>query len=316
MYKIGIDLGGTNIACGMIDENYKIVAKSNAKTGKNRTAFQIIDDMVKVATDVMKAANVSSEQVDFCGIGIPGWVDKDNGVVIHTTNLNMSEVPLVKIMEERLGIPCGLENDANAAAIGEFVAGSGKGSKNFVAITLGTGVGGAVIINNKIITGVNYAAGEIGHMVIKYDGLKCACGRNGCYEQYASVTALIRQTVEAMENDKSSKMWEIAKTVDDVSGLTAFDGMRAGDKTATEVVNQYIKYIAIGAINIINIFQPDIICIGGGISKEGDTLVNPLQRIVERYRFSDNHEFQTKIIPAMLSNDAGIIGAALSKEIS
>ncbi len=311
MYRIGIDLGGTNIACGLVDENFNIVAKSNLKTKRNGTPKEIIDDMVKAAHLCVENANIDINDVSFCGVGIPGWVNKENGYIVHTTNINLSEIELVKIMQEKLGVKCGVENDANAAAYGEFLAGAGKGSRNFVAITLGTGVGCGIIINGKVWVGVNSSAGEFGHTVIVYNGEPCPCGRKGCIEQYASVSGLIRQTKAAMKNAPDSVMWKLCKNdIDNVSGRTSFDAMRQGDQVAKAVVNQYIDYVIVGVVDVINTLQPDMICIGGGISKEGKYLIDPIQEGVVKYRFPGKCDKQTKIVAAVLGNDAGIIGAA------
>lgn len=316
MYRIGIDLGGTNVACGVVDENFNIVGRSNLKTNKNGTASEIIDDMAKAAALCVNAAGLKMQDIAFCGIGIPGWVEKDKGYIVETTNLDLSEVNICDIMQEKIGVKCGVENDANAAAYGEFIAGAGKGTKDFIAITLGTGVGSGIIIDRKIQTGVNSSAGEFGHTVIKFDGEPCPCGRRGCYEQYASVTALIRQTKAAMKNAPDSIMWaECDNDIEKVSGRTSFDAMRKGDAAAKQVVDQYIEYIVIGLVDAINIFQPDVICIGGGISKEGKYLIDPISKGVIKYRFSGNCDKQTKIVAALLGNDAGIIGAAYSDGI-
>lgn len=316
MYRIGVDLGGTNIACGVVDEKFNIIGRSNLKTNRNGSSDEIINDMVTAARLCVENAGIKIEDVSFCGIGIPGWVDKATGFVIHTTNLDLSNIPLVEIMQEKLGIKCGIENDANAAALGEYVAGTVKGTKCFIAITLGTGVGSGIIIDGKIHSGINSSASEFGHTVIKFDGEPCPCGRRGCYEQYASVTALIRQTKAAMNDTPDSLMWSICNNdINSVNGKTAFDAMRAGDITAKQVVDKYIEYIVVGITDIINTFQPEIICIGGGISKEGKYLIDPIQEGVKKYRFSANCDKQTKIIAAELGNDAGIIGAAFADGI-
>jgi glucokinase len=217
------------------------------------------------------------------------------------------------MMEERLHKYTKVENDANAAALGEFLAGSAKGTKNAIAITLGTGVGGGIVIDGKIYSGSNFAGAELGHMVIVKDGRECGCGRKGCWEAYASATALINMTKEAIRNEKAefSYMLHLADDdIDNVNGKTAFDAQQAGDNTGAEVVDQYISYLATGLINIINIFQPDVLCIGGGIAGQGDNLLTPLRAIIEKERFTKYNEKQTKVCIATLGNDAGIIGAA------
>jgi glucokinase len=218
---------------------------------------------------------------------------------------------MAQMLKDRTGFDFYLENDANAAAYGEFVAGAGKGTNNFMMITLGTGVGGGIIIDKKLYSGSNYAGAELGHVVISMDGEMCSCGRQGCWEAYASATALIRQTKQAMIKYPDSIMWKICNdNINSVNGLTAFDAMRQGDKAGKAVVDKYINYIAVGIANNINIFQPDVICIGGGVSKEGDNLILPITEFVNGDNFARNIEKKALIKTADLGNDAGIIGAA------
>ncbi|MDD4699532.1 MAG: ROK family protein [Oscillospiraceae bacterium] len=311
MFFLGIDLGGTNIAAGVIDENYNIVGRGKMRTNLPRPAEQIVEDMATAARMAIENAGLKMSDIKEIGIGSPGSIDPVNGVVTYSNNLGFSMLPLREMMEKRLNIKVFLDNDANAAAFGEQLAGAGKGTKDFVAVTLGTGVGGGVIVGGKMLTGFNFAGGELGHTVILMDGVHCTCGRNGCWEAYASATALVRQTREAMQKDVNSKMWGIVSgNLEYVNGRTAFDGMRAGDKSATDVVTKYFEYVACGITNIVNIFQPEIICIGGGISKEGETLLTPIRELIEADRYSRNTDEQTVIKAAELGNDAGIIGAA------
>lgn len=310
MYRIGIDLGGTNIVAGVVNENNEIVASAKCKTACPRPAAEIINDMAKVAKTAVEKAGITMADVKGVGVGSPGTCNKETGVVEYANNLGFVNVPLCAMLEDKLGVKVENENDANAAALGEFYAGAAKGSNSCVCITLGTGVGGGVIIDGKVLTGSNYAGAELGHTVIQVNGEPCSCGRNGCWEAYASATALVRQTRRAMQANPDSKMWEIAGSLDKVDGRTAFEGMRAGDAVAKQVVDTYIYYIAVGLVDMVNIFQPDVICIGGGICKEGDTLVEPLRKHIERERYSKHSEKQTRLCVAALGNDAGIIGAA------
>lgn len=311
MYKLGIDLGGTNIVAGVVDENYNIIGKASVKTNTPRPAEEIADDMAKVTFEAIKKAGINIEDIDSFGIGTPGSVDPENGIIIYANNLNFYNVDIVGLMKERTGKKFCIENDANAAAYGEFIAGAGKGTKNFVAITLGTGVGGGVIIDGKIYSGCNHAGAELGHTVISMDGECCTCGRNGCWEAYASATALVRQTKQAMLRYSDSIMWQLSDgNIQKVNGLTAFDAMRKGDKAGTMVVDKYIYYIGVGVANIINTFQPEILCIGGGISKEGATLTDPISAFVDGEDYARSLEKRAVIKTATLGNDAGIIGAA------
>ncbi len=311
MYCLGIDLGGTNIVAGVVDENYKIIAIAKIKTKLPRPANEIADDMAAVAMQAIKKANIDISQVKAMGVGSPGAIDPKNGIVSYSNNLGFENLPLCEMLKQRVGVDFYIENDANAAAYGEYIAGAGKGKNSFIAITLGTGVGGGIIIDGKLFSGSNYAGAELGHTVIIADGEQCTCGRKGCWETYASATALIRQTKAAMLLNKDSIMWELAQnSLDNVSGITAFDAMRKGDVAGKAVVDNYVKYISIGITNTVNIFQPDVLCIGGGVSKEGETIAAPIREYVEGHRYSKNVSKQTEIKTAELGNDAGIIGAA------
>ncbi len=311
MYYLGIDLGGTNIACGVVNEHYEIIGKGKVKTNLPRSAEEIADDMAKASLSAIEDAGLKVNDIAFAGIGSPGSIDPYTGIVATSNNLDFTNVPLKEIVEKRINIPTYIENDANAAAYGELLAGAGKDTEDFVAITLGTGVGGGVIIGGKILSGYNHAGAELGHSVIEMNGEQCTCGRKGCWEAYASATALIKQTKKEMLNNKDSVMWELAENnIDNVNGRTAFDAMRKGDKSGKTVVDKYIDYVACGVVNMVNIFQPEVLCIGGGISKEGSTLIDPIMKTVEIERYSKNVEKQTKVTVAQLGNDAGIIGAA------
>lgn len=310
-YKVGVDLGGTNIAVGVIDDEYNIIGRGKLKTNVPRPAKEIMADIVKAVRMAVEDAGITVDDIESIGIGTPGSVNKKKGIIEYANNLDFNNVPAVEMINELIDAKVYLENDANCAALGEAIAGVGKGKKLFVAVTLGTGVGGGIINDGKVMSGCNEAGGELGHMVIQMDGVPCNCGRVGCWEAYASATALVEQTREAMLKNPDSKMWEISPSIDHVSGRTAFDAMRAGDAAGSAVVEQYIKYIAVGTINIINIFQPEMVCFGGGICNEGETLLAPLRKYVEQFRYSRYSATQTEICRAKLGNDAGIIGAAL-----
>ena len=313
MYTIGIDLGGTNIVASVVDDDYNIIGTSKTPTNSPRSADEIFDDIADVCEEAVKTAGLTMEDIDSVGMGTPGTVNQD-GVIEFANNLAFNNVPARTMLAKRINKPeekVFIENDANCAALGEAYAGCGNGAKDFVAVTLGTGVGSGVIIGGKIVNGVNYAGGECGHMVIVVDGEQCSCGRKGCWEAYASATALIRQTKKAMEEYPDSLMHKLAKEEGKVSGRTAFDAMRLGDIAGIKVVDDYIKYVACGLINIVNALQPEIFCIGGGICNEGETLMKPLRRFVQSERYSIHSKIQTKIVKAELGNDAGVIGAAL-----
>ena len=312
MYWLGIDLGGTNIACGVVDENYNIIGRSRVKTNCPRPADEIADDIALAAKMAIKDANLTIDDIESMGIGSPGAIDPIGGVVNIAANLGFENVPLCSMLKSRLGVDFYIENDANAAAYGEYIAGAGKGSDNFIAVTLGTGVGGGIIIDKKIYSGFNYAGAELGHMVIAVDGEQCTCGRKGCFEAYASATALIRQTKEMMDKNHDSIMWELTEgNINSVNGLTAFEAMRKNDAAGKAVVDRYLYYVATGIANIVNIFQPDMLCIGGGISREGETIAAPIRKVVFDEILAKNTPKKTQIRTAELGNDAGIIGAAM-----
>ena len=311
MFRLGIDLGGTNIVAGVVDEQYRVVATAETKTNIPRPAEEILDDMAAVAREAVEKAGITLQEVEAMGVGTPGAIDPINGVVCYSNNLDFYDVPMAQMLKDRLGVEFFIENDANAAAYGEYIAGAGKGTNHFIAVTLGTGVGGGVIIGGKIYSGSNFAGAELGHVVINMDGEICTCGRQGCWEAYASATALIRQSKQAMIRYPKTKMWELCgNRIANVSGKTAFDAMRAGDDVGRRVVERYIEYVAIGISNCINIFQPDMLCVGGGISKEGKGLIDPVKAYVEGENYARHIARKTVITTAALGNNAGIIGAA------
>lgn len=313
MYYLGIDLGGTNIAVGIVDENYQIIARATSRT-KTDSPEQVADAMAETAREALKNADLTLDDVPWIGVGSPGTVNKDTGIIEFANNLPFRNTPMVQMLSDRLdGKQVLMENDANAAAYGEYMAGALKGADNAIAITLGTGVGGGVIIDHKIYSGSNFAGAELGHTVIVVDGRPCTCGRNGCWETYASATGLIRTTKEHMANaPKDSPLWTlVGGDINQVTGRTAFDAMRQGDPIGSQIVEEYIHYLSEGVVNMVNIFQPDILCIGGGISNERDTLLNPVRAFVEKQQYAMNSAKKTVICRAELGNDAGIIGAAL-----
>ncbi|MDE6020265.1 MAG: ROK family protein [Ruminococcus sp.] len=305
-YYIGVDLGGTNIVAGVVNENYEIVSKASVKTNLPRPEQEIAADIIKVSKQAVADAGLTMEQIEWVGMGTPGIANSETGIIEYSNNLGFVNTPMVKYLEEGLGKPAFIENDANAAAYGEYVAGAAKGAKNAVCITLGTGVGGGIVIDGKIYCGSNFGGAEIGHTVISVDGPQCTCGRKGCFEVFSSATGLIRMTKEAIAENPDSSMASEEK----ISGRTAFNHMRKGDKAATEVVDKYIKYLAAGITNTINVFQPDVLCIGGGVCNEGDPLLVPMKEIVARENYTRNSPKNADIVIAKLGNDAGIIGAA------
>lgn len=315
-YYIGVDVGGTNIACGIVDDECNIIARSKVKTNEHsrdntpeyKDVLEEIKSAVRIACD---EAGISPSSAHSIGIGCPGTCNNDSGVVEYSNNLGFLNVPLRKDIEEAFNIPVYLENDANAAAFGEFVAGAAKGAKSAVVITLGTGVGSGIVIDGKIYRGANFAGGEIGHTVIVVDGLPCTCGRKGCFEAYSSATGLVRMTKQASELNPDSLMTKMIREDGKVSARTAYKAMKEGDTVGKAVTEQYVKYLSCGIANVINTFQPDILCIGGGVCNEGDTLLTPLKAAVAEQVYTKHSAKNTDIVICSLGNDAGIIGAAM-----
>ena len=316
MYRIGIDLGGTNIAAGLVNEEYKIVAKKSVPTLATRGADAIAADIAKLSIDLCAEQGIDiKKDVAAIGIASPGVAVRATGKVAYSNNLPFRDFPICRIVSDATGVAdvC-VENDANAAAWGEAVAGAAKGTTHSVMITLGTGVGGGIIIDGKIFPGYNYAGAELGHTVIEYNGRPCSCGRKGCWEAYSSATAVINMTKEKLEEcEKSGRatlMTELVKKKGKVSGVTAFDAMRKGDAAGKEVVDAYIGYLACGLTNMVNIFQPQVISLGGGVSNEGQSLIEAILPLIRKEQYGGNFEPLTDIRIAKLGNDAGIIGAA------
>ncbi len=311
MYNIGIDLGGTNIKAGVVADDSRIIGRSSIKTDLPRPAEEIADSIVEAVKLAVENSSEKADRINSIGIGTPGVADRNSGVVLYSCNLGFENTPLGALLKERLGTDIFVENDANVAAYGEVLGGAAKGCRDVVVVTLGTGVGGGIIIDGEIYTGFNFCGAELGHTVIEYNGRQCSCGRKGCFEAYSSATALIGATKRAMNADKSSKMWAIAgNSLDNVDGKTAFDAMRAGDKSGTAVVDEYIGYLGCGLVNIVNTFQPEMLLIGGGICKEGDYLIKPLKEIIKKESYCINPKRSTVLAAAKLGNDAGIVGAA------
>ena len=316
MFTIGIDLGGTNIAIGLCDENLNIIDKGSVPTLASRDAELIIKDMASLTEEIIKRNRLSTEDIEYVGIAAPGSVNPEECIVEYCNNIPLVNFPIAKEFKKYLPVnKIYLANDANAAALGEALSGCSKGTKNSVMVTLGTGVGGGVIIDGKIFDGgVNFAGAELGHMVIDFNGRPCTCGRRGCWEAYSSATALTAMTKEKMEELKikgiCSLLFEEAEKEGKVSAKTSFNAMKRGDKYGEKIVEDYIYFLAVGITNLINIFQPEILCIGGGVCNEKENLTKPLIELVERCQYTRDSVNKTKIVIATLGNDAGIIGAA------
>lgn len=308
---IGIDLGGTNIAVGAVSDDGKILSQKSCPTDSARGYAAVIRDMAKLAEGAAADAGFAKNEIKGIGIGCPGTVDNKSGLIVYACNVDMKNVPAADEMHKYFpNVPVVLENDANAAALAEYSV-SGNGADSFIAVTLGTGVGGGIILNGKIYHGFNGVGGEIGHFTLVHDGIECACGKRGCWETYASVSALVHQTEDAIAAQPSGLMAKIAEKDGKVNGKTAFTAAKQGDKAAQDVVEKYLTYVADGITSIVNIFQPEKLVIGGGISREGEYLLAPIREFLRKYDYN-KYLTKTELGIASLFNDAGIIGAALA----
>lgn len=308
---IGIDLGGTNIAAGLVKQG-KILYSASIPTLKERHWSEIIKDMALLATRIVNESGHAWEEIKAIGIGCPGSIDKKNGTVVYSNNIVMHNVPMALEFQKYIDLPVFLENDANAAALGEYTT-LEKEVDSFVFMTLGTGVGGGIILQGKVWSGFNGAGAEIGHQTLIFNGKPCTCGRRGCLEAYASVTALIEQTQEAMNQHPESLMNEWVRKEGRVTGRTSFECAKQGDEVAISVRDRYLEYVAEGICSIVNVLQPEILAIGGGISREGDVLLNPIKSYFAQNDYNKHME-KTDIRIAKLFGDAGIVGAAKAAE--
>ena len=298
---LGIDLGGTNIAAGLVDSSGEIIARRNIPTPTG--SDNIVDALETLCRQLM------TDDVSSIGIGVPGTV-WPRGTVSYACNVGMKNVPLADILSPRLQKPVYIENDANCAALGEYHAGCGRGKSSLLCVTLGTGVGGGYVENGRLFRGFNGCGAELGHMVIDPSGEKCACGRKGCFETFASTSALINRMNAYISSNPHSPAAQIAAQ-SGVDGRTLFAAMDAGDLGAEEIYREHIRYITLGLTNLANIFQPEILCIGGGISAQGEKLLAPIREILEAEEYARDCENRTTLRAASLGNDAGLIGAAL-----
>lgn len=301
-YLIGIDVGGTFVK-GMILKDRESLFECQTPT---EIGEGLADCIVTLVNKLVAESGVNLSQVNGVGVCCPGVID-ENGGVVRADNLKLVNYPLKRLIEEKLSLPVKVCNDANAAALGEAVFGAGKGYSDSVLITLGTGVGGGIVIDGKLFEGNKKAGAEIGHMVIEHGGKRCSCGRQGCFEAYCSAHALTERTKEGMKADPSSKMWT-NYTLDTADGRTAFEWQKC-DLSAKKVVDEYLNYLACGAANIANIFRPQVIMIGGGVAAQGSNLTRPLKSLVDSQIFAADYA-PVEIKCASLGNRAGAFGAA------
>ena len=303
-YYIGLDIGGTFVKGVCVTAAGEVLAEDKCPTGSEQGGAAMCDNIAALCRSLL--GRVPEGRLAGIGADCPGMIT--GGVVKFAGNLGLKDFPLADELEKRLGMRAELANDAHAAALGEAVFGAGKNYKNSILVTLGTGVGGGIVIDGKLFEGGFAVGTEIGHMVIERHGEMCTCGRRGCFERYASATALTRRTKYAMEEDAGSAMWS-KYTSDTCTGKTAFEFMDT-DRTAREVVDWYIKYLACGLVNLANIFRPEVIMLGGGVAAQGERLTKPLQAVMDKEIFGGNGFAAVKIVPASLGNNAGAMGAA------
>ncbi len=308
-YFVGIDLGGTNIASAVVDEFGNIYGRATRKTAMPRPYSEIFDDMALCAKEAAIASGIKWENIESVGIGCPGAINKETGYVDFSNNLDFYDVPITDYMEKALGKKVYVENDANAAAWGEFVAGSGKDTESTILLTLGTGVGSGIILNGHLFRGAFGTGAELGHAVIISNGEKCTCGREGCLEAYASATALVNQAKRKAKENPNCEIMKICRgNTDYINGKTIFT---ATDDVAKNIIDTYLGYLSEGIVNIVNMFQPEVICLGGGVSGAGERILSPLEAAIKEKAFARFGKRHTKVKIASLGNDAGIIGAAL-----
>lgn len=311
MVRVGIDIGGTEVKMGLVNEANELIYQTSIPTGKERAAAEVLADIGKAALKMLADNHLSIDSCMGVGIGCPGTVDAKTGMVVYSNNLGWDQVDLAGAIGKYLPIPVSVGNDATCAALGEAVAGAAKGASDVIMLTLGTGVGGGIILDGRVFEGGLAGGGEPGHMVIMAGGEECTCKRRGCLESYASATALIRDAKRALAKNPHSLMMELCGgDVENMNGKIPFDAAKQGDETAKEVIRNYVNYLGTGIANLVNIFRPQQVVIGGGISKQGAYLTDALYEVVKGQCFGGENSALPEIKTAVLDNRAGMIGAA------
>ena len=309
--RIGIDMGGTSIKIGVVNEKNEIIARTVLETRLDIVPEELIANMGKVTRKLLEDSNIPLDQCVGVGIGSPGTIDDENGVVIYSNNYAWENVPLRAELKKYLPLPIYINNDANCAMLGETAAGAAAGRKNVVFLTLGTGVGGGFLIDGKLFNGGLLGGTEFGHTVVQVGGVRCTCGREGCLESYASATGLIRMAREQMEKHPDSLLWKLCDgDKSKVNAELAFKASDEKDEAGMLAVKEYMKYLAAGIANAINMFRPEVVVLGGGISNRGEKLAEELNEMVKDECFGHTFVKPAKVVIATLKNDAGIIGAA------
>ena len=307
---IGIDIGGTSFKGAAITSNGEVKDVFRFDVDKSKTQEELIHQLVDELNKYLDDHGYNKDNILGVGVGIPGTIDVNNGEVIYSNNLRWKNLPIKKLIEDGTGLEVRIINDANAATLGEAMFGAGKKYKNIVLLTLGTGVGSGIIINGEIYEGTNGFGCELGHMVIKYDGEECTCGRKGCLEAYASATALARDTRRMIKLHPESKMNEIAKQRGKIGAHVAFIAAKQGDKYAQELIDNYVMYLGEGILDICNIFRPEAIVLSGGIANEGEYLTSRLIKYCSERDYGFHGSPKVEIMTSLLGYDSGKIGAA------
>lgn len=310
MNYIGVDLGGTNIVVGLIDECGKIIKSISRATVKERGVELIFDDIFNMCNELIHEFDLNESTLGGIGIGIPGTIDDKNRVIIYSNNIKIDNFNVREYAKGKIDFTVRMANDADCAALGEVVAGSAKGCSDAIIVTLGTGVGGGIIINKEIFSGFYPGGAEVGHHIIEVNGRQCSCGNNGCFEAYSSATALILSAKNKAEENKDSLLYKLVDgDMNKMNAKIPFDADQAGDEAGHEVIEEYLDYLAVGIANLINIFKPEVILLGGGICKQGENLTGPLKSRINDLAYAG--DLRTEIKIASLGNDAGLIGAAM-----
>lgn len=309
-YTVGIDLGGTFIKGGIVDDLGRILISDSLPTESEKGAEGVADNIARLVTMLLDRVGLPSDGIVGIGMGVPGMINSQDGIVTYSNNLGWQDFAIAEGVENRTHARVKIANDANVAALGEAKFGAGRGLNSLVMLTLGTGVGGGAVLDGRLYEGNLGAGAEFGHsaIVLGDKGRLCTCGRRGCLEAYASATALIRDTKRSMQRDKHSKMWQVG-TLDQVDGRTAFT-YRDTDPTAAAVVARYVEALGCGITNIANVLRPDAILIGGGVSAQGEVLTSPLRAYLSKNLFGGNLGPEVPILTATLGNRAGLVGAA------
>ena len=311
MYRVEIDLGGTNIKVGIVDETQRILAQDSVPTNVNRPYQKVIEDMANLSSEILEKLGLSKEGLKGIGIGSPGTVDAKDGIVAYSNNFGWENIPLVAEMRKYFDCPIEISNDANCAALGEVKAGAAKDIANAVLLTLGTGVGGGVILDGKVFEGAHAGGAELGHTSLIFGGERCTCGRRGCVEAYVSASALIRDARRAAADCPESEMNRLCSgNLDAMNGKIPFDAAESGDVAAKRVVEKYIIYLGEAIANFVNIFRPDVVLLSGGVCNQGEKLTKPVSEYIKGKCFAGEKAFIPQVRCAILGNNAGIIGAA------